>query len=79
MEHYHQEIADSLSNNSNDNFFGSKEKAIRYNFLLEKYCNENNIPFIDNSDLETGIDGLHLTKESHTKLAEKLFNLIIKL
>ena len=72
-------ISDIANNNPNDNFFGAKVKAIRYKLLIKNYCQQNNIPFIDNSDLETGIDGLHITKESHTKLAEKIYNAIIKL
>lgn len=57
---------------SDDKFKGSTQKSKDLNTLLEKYCNEKNIPFINNDDLDVGNDGIHFTKESHKKLAEKL-------
>ena len=57
---------------SDDKFKGATEKSKELNTLLENYCNENNIPFIDNSDLAVGSDGIHFTRESHAELAEKL-------
>lgn len=58
-------------------FFGASEKAQKFNKLLEEYCNSNGITFVNNSDLEVGVDGVHLSLESHKKLAEKLY-LILK-
>ena len=45
--------------------------------MLEyKYCAERDITFIDNSDLEIGGDGIHLTEEAHFKLALKIASII---
>ena len=55
-----------------DKFKGAHQKSIELNNLLEDYCNKNNIPFVNNNDLSVGVDGIHFTKESHKKLAEKL-------
>lgn len=41
---------------------------MKFNTYAEKY----NCYFLDNDGLETGEDGVHLTKESHKKLAEEL-------
>lgn len=46
----------------------SKELNDSYKDIAEKY----NCYFLSNQGLETGIDGVHLTKESHKKLAEML-------
>ena len=45
--------------------------------MLEyKYCAERGITFIDNSDLEIGVDGIHLLDEGHYKLAIKLASVL---
>ena len=44
-----------------------------------KIAKENNCYFIDNGSLNTGIDKVHLTKESHTILAEKIYNKIMEI
>lgn len=62
---------------SDDKFKDATQKSKDLNLLLEKYCKENNIPYIDNSDLSVGVDGIHFTMESHKKLAEKIANLFI--
>lgn len=41
---------------------------MKFNTYAEKY----NCYFLDNDGLETCKDGVHLTKESHKKLAEEL-------
>lgn len=55
---------------------GAEEKSKDYSKLVKHYCYENNLTYIDNTDLDVGIDGVHLTKESHQKLAKKLYNVI---
>ena len=49
----------------------------KFNEIYKKIAEENNCYFIDNTGLETGVDRIHLTKESHAFLAEKLKEKII--
>ena len=55
-----------------DKYKGAGKKSAELNELNKTYCTQNSIVYVDNNDLEVGVDGVHLTKESHTKLAEKL-------
>lgn len=48
---------------------------MKFNTYAEKY----NCYFLDNNGLKTGIDGVHLTKESHKRLAEELKEEISKI
>lgn len=50
-----------------------------YNDIYGKIAKNNNCYFVDNDGLETGIDKVHLTKESHSLLAEKLYTEICKI
>lgn len=50
----------------------SKDLNTIYNNIAEKY----NCYFLNNEGLTTGIDGVHLTKESHQLLANKLYSKI---
>ena len=59
-----------------ENYEGTSKKRDEFNMLEYKYLSERNIPFIDNSDLEVGPDGIHLTDESHLKLAMKVASYI---
>lgn len=59
-----------------DNYENTTKKRNEFNMLEYKYCMERNITFIDNSDLEIGDDGIHLTEESHFKLALKISSII---
>ncbi len=59
-----------------DNYENTNKKKNEFNMLEYKYCMERNIIFIDNSDLEIGDDGIHLTEESHFKLALKISSII---
>jgi lysophospholipase L1-like esterase len=53
------------------------EKSLELPKSIEKIANKYNIPFINVTDLKTSkIDGLHLTNESHKKLAKKIYNKI---
>ena len=56
-------------------FKGATEKSVEFNKLLEEYCLENSLIYVNNQDLSVGIDGIHLTKESHAKLANRLTEL----
>lgn len=57
-------------------FLGAEEKCKEVNVLYKKFCEENDILFVDNGDLEVGEDGLHLNAESHRALAEKLAKIL---
>ena len=59
-----------------DNYEGTTKKRNEFNLLERKYLEERNITFIDNSDLEIGLDGIHLTDEGHLKLALKISSII---
>ncbi len=60
-------------------YVGASLKAIAVNNLLANYCKVKSITFIDNSDLATGPDGVHLTAESHKNLSIKIYRLLIHL
>lgn len=64
---------------ANDKYKGTSEKSKELNTLYEKYCKENNIIYINNNDLQTGIDGVHLTLESHRLLADRLSKILINM
>ena len=55
------------------------EKSLKFSEIYGKIAQDNNCCFVNNDDLTTGIDGLHLTKESHELLANKIFEEIMKL
>lgn len=61
-----------------DKYRGAGEKSKQLNILLEKYCNENGIVYVNNDDLSVGVDGVHLTKESHSALATRLSKLFLQ-
>ena len=55
-----------------DKYFGAPNKCQMLQTLYKEYCENNKIIYIDNSNLEVGIDCLHLTENSHKILAEKI-------
>ena len=57
---------------SSERYIGATEKAKELRDVYSEIANRNNCHFIDANDLEVGSDGVHLTKESHIKLAERL-------
>ena len=57
-------------------FKGATKLQQQTSKLIKNYAEKNGICYVDNSDLETGADGLHLTAESHKKIASKLTKLI---
>ena len=59
-----------------ENYEGTTKKRNEFNMLEKKYLEERNITFIDNSDLEIGEDGIHMTDEAHLKLALKLSSIL---
>lgn len=66
-------VQEDTSYSKKDNKYkGATQKSIELNNLLEKYCQDNLLTYINNDDLTVGIDGVHLTKESHISLANRL-------
>ena len=59
-----------------ENYEGTTKKRNEFNRLEYKYCVERGITFIDNSDLEIGKDGIHLTDNGHLRLAMKLAGIL---
>lgn len=57
-------------------YHGATEKSQKYNLLSKEYCEKNGIKYIENTDLAVGVDGVHLTEESHKILAERLAKII---
>ena len=53
-------------------YLGATEKSRQLNSIYEVIAKRNNCYFLSNDGLEVGIDGVHLTKESHRNLAESL-------
>ena len=62
----------------NDKYKDASKKSKELNVLYKKYCEENNILYVCNDDLKAGVDGVHLTLESHKLLSEKLTSLLRK-
>lgn len=59
-------------------YTGAYEKSLKFNEVYSEIAKRNNCYFVDNNLLDVGIDGVHLTKESHKILAEKIYKEIIK-
>ena len=55
-----------------NNFVGANKKSIELKEVYKSIAIKNMCNFFSNEELETGIDGIHLTKESHKLLAHKL-------
>ena len=53
-------------------YLGATEKSRELNSIYEVIAKRNNCYFLSNDGLEVGIDGVHLTEESHRNLAESL-------
>ena len=67
---------DTSYGREDDKYKGAHLKSKQLNVLLERYCNDNGITYVNNDDLTVGIDGVHLTQESHQKLGERLSKVI---
>lgn len=55
------------------------EKSKKLNEIYKEVANKNKCYFLSNKNLETGIDGVHLIKESHEILADELKRIINKI
>lgn len=58
---------------------GAFEKSLRFNEIYAEIAKSNNCYFVDNDSLTVGIDGVHLTKESHKVLAGKIYKKILEI
>ncbi len=58
-------------------YLGAMQKSKELNLIYKNIAEKYNCYFLGNEELTTGTDGVHLTKESHRKLAEML-NAIIR-
>ena len=58
---------------------GTFEKSLRFNEIYAEIAKSNNCYFVDNDSLTVGIDGVHLTKESHKVLAGKIYKKILEI
>lgn len=57
---------------ANNKYTGASKKSEELNDIYKDIAEKYNCYFLSNQGLETGVDGVHLTKESHKKLAEML-------
>lgn len=67
---------DSIYCKADDKYRGASEKSKKLNLLYEEYCKNRNIYYVNNNDLQTGVDGIHLTLESHKLLSERIAKLL---
>lgn len=56
----------------NDKYFGAEKKSKELNGIYKNIALKHNCFFLGNEELVTGVDGVHLTEESHIKLAKLL-------
>ena len=59
-----------------EDFDGAEDKSKKFNSEYQEMASQNNVLFVDNENLICGIDGVHLTEQSHNILALKLFNIL---
>lgn len=61
---------------ANNKYVGATQKSIELNGIYKTIAEKYNCYFLSNQELETGIDGVHLTQESHKILANNLLEKI---
>ncbi len=61
---------------SSERYIGAAEKTKQLKEIYSEIAKRNNCHFVNASDLKVGSDGVHLTEESHIKLAEVLYEKI---
>ena len=65
-----------IRNKKDNKYLGATEKSKQLNSIYENLAKKYNCYFLSNDGLEAGVDRVHLTEESHKKLAELLYNKI---
>lgn len=63
---------DGVYYNGDNKYLGAAKKSEELNDIYKAIAEKYNCYFLSNEGLETGIDGVHLTKESHRELANRL-------
>ena len=63
---------DAIYCQKNSKYIGANKKSKELNNIYKSIADKYNCYFLDNNEFKTGIDGVHLTKESHEKLAKLL-------
>ena len=58
-------------------FLGAQEKSYAFNETYRQVAEKTGCIFISNENIISGSDGIHLSPESHSALAEKLYQAII--
>lgn len=57
-------------------YLDAEIKCTQVQALMKDYCVSHNLSYVDNSDLEVGIDGVHLTLSGHKILADRLYEIL---
>ena len=60
-------------------YLGASKKSNKLNDIYKNIAEKYNCYFLSNKGLDVGIDGVHLTKESHKKLANLLYEMVKKI
>lgn len=60
-------------------YIGATEKSKKLGPIYEKIAKKYNCYYLDTKELDVGIDGVHLTEESHKNLAKSLYEIIKKI
>lgn len=71
-------IINELTNygRKDNKYVGATEKSKKLGPIYEKIAKKYNCYYLSNEGLDVGIDGVHLTEESHNKLAKSLNEII---
>ena len=60
-------------------YLGAPRKSLELDSIYQTIANKYNCYFLSNKGLDTGVDGVHLTKDSHRKLAKRISEIVIEL
>lgn len=63
---------DTQNCKADNKYAGASKKSVELNNIYKLIAEKYNCYFLSNQGLETGTDGVHLTKESHKILADRL-------
>lgn len=65
-----------IDENKFEGYEGATEKSLKFNAVFQEMAQRNSCKFISNKNLECGDDGIHLTTQSHKKLAQDLAKIL---
>lgn len=60
----------------NNKYKSATKKQKQLDKLLLNLCEKEKVKYVSNLDLQTGIDGVHITEESHILLAQKIYKIV---